>query len=241
MKDVLAITSYSARYWNETARHCVPTWLGRWPGPIAAYVEGDADAPAGIEERPLIGCEGLSNALDRYERIPFLTGQLPRNSGYSYNFDLMRFCKKVYAICDAATRHDGYLFWIDADVEFTAEMPLSECWDLMQGVMVAYAGRDPRAIAHSENCFVGFDTTHVEAAPFFAAWRDLYDHGSVLALPGFHDCFTMDTLLGNPRVPKRSYTAGLPGVDVIPRSRLARFLIHHKGEQGKARLSASRP
>ena len=226
--DQLAVTTFSAAGWEAYAREGLESMTRFFPGQIVAYFEEDQpERPweGRVEWRPLLGCLGLSDVLDWAWANPVLQGIVP--NGYSYQFDLNKFCRKVFAQADAAARFQGWLWWLDADVELRKPIPLGLAPSLLKDDATAAMGRIG---FHIESGIVLWNTAHPDSEGFFKRYQELFLTGEILGLPGWHDCWAYQKALKDTGARNKNLTPQARGMTpVVGQSPFSDYLIHHKG------------
>ncbi len=236
---ITGVTTFSHKIWEQYAAANIKGWADKWPGKIIAYHEDaiPADLPKSIRRRNLCQQQDAMRALKWAEQMPFLKGEMP-NGEYNYNFNFHKFSRKVFAITDAlAQTTGGIVYWLDADLEMVKPIPESFLREQVEGVYTAYLGR--KDFPHTETGIVAYDTNHEWNERFPAMYRAMFSQCSVLGLPGFHDCWGYDYLVGNDHgIPARNLTADAPGVNVFPQSPFGEYMRHHKGPKKELRGAA---
>ena len=227
----LAVTSFSAKGFSDYARTGLETMAAFWPGKIVVYYEYDKpDFPDNgkIEWRNLMADQGLLKVLEWAQGSPCLRGALP-DGRHNYNFDLYKFCRKVFAQADALERHNGVVYWLDADTRLLK--PLEPKW--LEGLLHGkYTAAMFRKNSHIESGVVAWDTRHKEHGAFISAYRGLYQSGNILHLPGFHDCWAYEEALRHSGGASHNWSPDASGVqETVPQSPLAGYLEHLKGNR----------
>jgi hypothetical protein len=183
--------------------------------------------------------------LQRHGNNPLVNGrqerpgwkEKDRRDGYSYKFDAGKFCRKVFAIADAARDlHTGTLTWIDADAYPTKTPPPEFFSALFAGGHCAYLGREG---THSECGFLHFKLP--EAMPLIQAWESYYANDRFLQENEWHDSYLFD--LARAEVPSVFCTnLSPPGTrgHVWFDSPLGQCFDHTKGERKKLGYSPER-
>lgn len=224
----LAVTTFSAQGWEDYARDGLDSMVRYFPGPIVAYFEEDQpEQPWGerVEWRPLLQCLGLSDILDWAWANPVLQGVIPK--GYSYQFDLAKFCRKVFVQADAAARFHGWLWWLDADTRLLKPIPPGLAPSLLKDDCTAAMGRIG---FHIESGVVLWNTAHPDSERFFKRYQELFLTGEILGLPGWHDCWAYQKALRDTGARNKNLTPGLRGMQpVIDQSPFKGLLDHNKG------------
>lgn len=239
------VTSFSNGGFYEYAFRFFETFEKFWPADttLVAYYEAPKVIPR-AEMRDLYAVEAMRSFLDRHSANQAARGRVPnktwkpkdRADGYSFRSDAVKFCRKVFAVADAARQiSEGILVWIDADVVTTAPVPADFIGEMLARSDVAYLGRDG---VHSECGFLAFRLP--EALPLILEWERLYMTDEVFLLPEQHDSFVFDYARG--QLPKLHYRNLTPGGSrhVWCDSPLAAYTDHCKGERKKLGFSPER-
>ena len=191
-----------------------------------------SDLPKEIRPRNLYHQHDALRALKWAEQMPLMKGVMP-NGEYNYNFNFCKFSRKVFAITDAlAKTTGGVVYWLDADIEMVKPIPEAFLREQVDGVYTAYLGR--KDFPHTETGIVVYDADHEWNEKFPEKFRSMFTNCSVLALPGFHDCWAYDYLIQQEfGIPSRNLTANATGMDVFVQSPFGEYMTHHKGAAKK--------
>lgn len=194
---VTVVTSFGPSGWDSYARTFLDTFERHWPAEVRLIAYREANEwhrRAGM--RNLLDLHDCSEFLRAHADEPMACGRVRtacwRNkegaAGYSFRTDAVKFCRKVFAVADAAERMgQGILVWIDADVVTTADVPKGFVEGLLGDAHVAYLGR---ARTHSECGFLAFKLP--EALPLIRRWVELYRSDRVFYLHETHDSYVFD-------------------------------------------------
>ena len=170
--------------------------LGRIAGD-QYIVETHYRFPNRVDQFDIPGCQEFVKLAD----FPAARGQL-MGSGYNYNFNAHKFCRKVFAQIDAAAEEGvEKLIWLDADIEFRDRFEIPE-WD----GFLAYLGRPEW---HTCASFIGWDLTHEQSAQWFEAYWRLYVTGTIFALSAWTDCHALDWLRSQMQFGETNLAEGL--------------------------------
>lgn len=257
MSPIHAVTTFSRANWEDYAERCLRSLAANLPRSVhlTAYHEGARGPgpswwPAHWRWRELGPDPGRLRFLARHSNIPAHCGRRPAaerrdrweekelRAGYSYRWDAVRFCHKVFALRVALEEiqrglNPSWLLWIDADVEAVAPLP-EDALRTALGADAAVAGL-PRPGKYIETGFVGYRLP--DAAPLVRALAREYDSDAVFQRPEWHDAYVLDSLIAEGGYSVEDLAAGQSKKgDVFSRSALGRWLQHHKGPGRKARL-----
>lgn len=188
------VTSFGPDGYGLYGKRFLETYVEYVGVPIEVYYEGerpDFSHPL-VTFRDLFKVEGCLEFLAMAD-FPAARGDLWAEGKRNYRFDTFKFCRKSFAQIDAASHKQDFLFWIDADVEFTGPFDLPTILDFM-----VYLGRPGW---HSCASFVGWDLRHPLAGEFFKRYWLLHVTGTIFCLPEWHDSYVLDWLRGATGVP----------------------------------------
>ena len=121
------VTSFSKEGYEQYGKRFLETYLEFVGKPLEVYTEGGFTPDIGhelITYRALEEAPGFPEYL-QMASFPAAQGQI-WGEGYNYNFDTFKFCRKSFAQIDSAARDGGLLYWLDADIEFSADFELPE-------------------------------------------------------------------------------------------------------------------
>jgi len=196
------VTSFGPDGFELYGRRFLESYVEHVGVPIDVYVEDDSVYTEHhlVTYRNLYRVPGCMKFL-RLADFPAAHGLAWDDGKRNYRFDCFRFSRKCFAQMDAVTRTQGYVFWIDADVEFVDTFTPPTGFPFM-----AYLGRPEW---HSCASFVGWDTRHPVSNQFFKVYRDLHERGTIFCLPEWHDSFVLDWLREQTKVPAKNLAEGL--------------------------------
>lgn len=194
------VTSFSADGYEKYGRRFLETYTEHHDTPIVVYTEEDCDF-----RHPLVSYKDLylvPGCVDFLARCKFPIMQGFQLDGTRvFQFNATRFCRKVYAQLDAAVDETGWLYWLDADIEFTEPMPFPIHLD----TFLVYLGRQT---THSCTSFVGFNLDHPMSEAFWDLYRNFYDHGLIFTAAEWHDAYILDVIRKSVDLPCVSLTTG---------------------------------
>jgi len=192
--------------------------LENWPShELFFYAEGfDADNKR---------CEGLEKLVAFKEKYK---GFHPN----SWQWDVVRFSNKVYAMHDAAYDCEDLIVWCDADCYAHEKIPDGYIENMLpKDCFLAYFRRKG---IHSELGFWLMDGKHPEKKAFLDTWLSWYETGMFKDLRQWHDCESFDATVRLFLRRDRFKVHSLSGAfekDMHPMAKveLARWLDHTKG------------
>ncbi len=200
------LTSFGPDGYRLYGERFLETYTAHWDVPIDVYYETEKPPPFRhklVRYKSLFKTEGCSEFL-RGCQFPAMRGDLWGEGKRNYRYDIFKFCRKSFAQVDAASHQGDWLFWLDADVEWTSAIDLEECTH--DGFM-SYLGRPEW---HSCASFVGWNLRHEASGEFWRRYWMLYMTGTVFCLPEWHDSFILDWLRMQTGVPAKNLAEGLP-------------------------------
>jgi hypothetical protein len=226
--------AYGSRFLASFAKH--------WPADVQLHVYTEEPEPMdrGVC-RNVLAITGAAALLRDLGERPEACGKQSREgwkqsemeAGYSFRYDARRFFKQLIIPADCARdMKDGdVLIWMDGDVETTAPVPRVLPDSLLGNRDLFYLGREPK---HSEIGTWGVrlnDTTRA----FLDALSRCYIGRGFFELREWHSAFVFDHVRGMfPQMQQRNLTPGGRG-HVYPRSALAPYLRHDKGDRVKGK------
>lgn len=243
---ITVVTSFSPAGHEQYGRRFLQTFDQHFAGEIDLVVYAEEQFPhhhgGSLEVRSLFGIDLAVDFIEQFKDDKLASGREPtpvwkskdRADGYSFRTDAVKFCRKVFAITDAADRllrarsEDQLLVWLDADVVTHARVPSRFFIDLLGDHDVAYLGREG---THSE---CGFLTFRIPAAvPLIERWQRFYADGTFLRAREWHDSYLFDLARAElHRLRYRNLTPGGRG-HVWFQSPLAAHFDHLKGPSRK--------
>lgn len=198
------VTSFGPEQYEQYGKRFLETYV-KWVGkPIDVYHEAaEPDFKHDlVSYYDLTKTEGCADFCLRTMDFPVMHGHAWGEEQRNYRFDVNKFCRKSFAQIDAASRKPGWLYWIDADVEFSGKFHLPK-----RDAFMLYLDRPEW---HSCASFVGWDLTHPASAEFWKRYWLLYVTGTVFALPEWHDSFILDWLREQMKFPAHNLASVVP-------------------------------
>lgn len=230
-KEIVAVTTFGVKGYEEYARESLELFAEHWPTKVIAFYEGDSPpnfSHEKIEYRPFFQIQGVPEFLTACSLLPALRG-IRWDGVYDYNLDIFKFSRKVFAQVNVCLQHEGLVFWLDADVRLKKDVPEDFLRQLLEGVYTCYMGRPDRHPFYTETGFLGFDTTHPVNEKFMRTYEGLYKSGVVIELKGRHDCYVYDIIREQSFAPGRNLAEGTTGIHVMPQTCLHEYMYHLKG------------
>lgn len=223
---MIAVTSFSREGYEKYGKNLLES-VHNFPCKVVVYTEEHLGiANKQVKERDLNNVEGFTeflSALDKMgDRVKGVT-----QHGYNYNFDLHKFCRKMFAQFDAF-KGGGQVFWLDGDTEIVRPITKEYLSEMFDGEPLVLFGREG---FYCETGFVGFDTEHKDFEGIKQRYIDTLKKGQVFSFKGWHDCYCLDYAReGKGKDLTKGWKPGDP-LHVIPKSNLGQYLIHRKGNR----------
>lgn len=236
------VTSFSAKGYEQYGRHMLQSYIETEQQiPLLVYYEDEQmEKPRlpNIEWMPLRETPRFEDVENYLAHNKKSRGLIDTEEGekYTYRYDAHRFFRKVFAVYDAylnASRSTKFLAWVDADVQFVRQVPVSlPTLIFPHNVTLSYLGR---ANNYSETGFMGFNL--MEEGPlrrFMMIYWGFYATSAFTQLREWHDCMVFDTSRMVTAVTAYSLsgsecTSLYPWDDTI----LSDWMVHHKGPERK--------
>jgi hypothetical protein len=108
----------------------------------------------------------------------------------SWQFDVVRYCNKVFAAADAFYDFKGIGVWLDADCVTFKDLSSEYLKSLIP--KGHYMSLFQRTGFHTETGFWIMDCAHEQHQAFLATWIEWYLSNQFKDLPEWHDCYTLD-------------------------------------------------
>ena len=194
------VTSMNQAIYDTYGKDMLVSFDKFWPeGEMWVYteevIEGLEDLSERITRKALYEVEGAKHFLDTLMALPMTRGEVvfPTHTVKDYRYNAAQFSRKALAQCDAACDHEGYMFWIDADVITDDYIPGAMLEDMMMGKFIAVMKRPEwHSLCTS---FIGWDTNHAIANDWFNMYYITYMSGNFLTLEIWDDAFVLTTVI----------------------------------------------
>lgn len=226
------ITSWGPDGWDLYAKTFLESYVKYWPCELTVYYEEKPDFNhEKITWKNLYDVQGMKDYLMRIKDFPACHGVL--GDKRVYQFDLFRFCRKVFAQYDAAINGEGLLFWLDADIETYKKVPESVLESFMKDVYMCYQGRQDW---HSCASFIGWDLDHEINRNFMSTYMGVYARGDVFRFPQWDDSFILDKVRETIKPPVRDLTGHIKTegpANIFDMGPMGAFAHHKKGQLKK--------
>ena len=195
MKSCSIVVTYPEKYWPNPAQRCLDSIEARWPKSYKKFVY-----PDNMDNKTT-----LTNGqyLDLYNEQPQWAEFRRRNirkrkpimtegdPAYNYEYDVIKFSAKVFAMCDAAEKCDtDMLYYLDSDTFTFDDVPSDWVEHIMpEDCFITILGRPKK---FTETGFLSFNLRHPHAKEFFTEWKKWYTEDKYWDLNGYTDCHTLD-------------------------------------------------
>lgn len=198
--SVQFVTSFSEEGYELCGKRMLETFTENVDAPIVVYYE--TETPPDFEHenvtyRSLSDVPAVMPILMAMKVFPAMQGIFRGKRHYTH--DIYRFCRKIFAECDAAAQHEGILVWVDSDTVW--EAPLSIDWveDLFKeresDGLTPFCCVMRRPTWNICTSFVAWDLEHEQSLPFWQRYYDMLVSGGFLVMPSWDDTFLLQELL----------------------------------------------
>ena len=187
------VTSMNRRIYRDYGENMLTSFVENWPeGRLTVYTE-DGALPFvhdRVEYKNFWDIPGAEQFTRSLETFPIFRGNV--DGQYNYRYNVYGFSKKVFAWMDAVDGYEGYLFWIDADVQTLKPIPGALLEDWMQGNFMCVMRRKGWHLCSS---FFGIDCMHSFTLSFMQQYYSLWITGKFLGLEQWDDAFVLERAL----------------------------------------------
>lgn len=223
---IKCVTTCHREGWDQYGRAFRDGWR-HVPHDLTWYTEGFDLPPA--ERITEVKNESLEKLQAFKKRFSFYKPPY-------YQWDVVRFSNKVYAVHDALRNHDGLGLWIDADMIPFSDVPVGYIESLL--APGDYIAMFRRKGFYSECGFWVVDCTNPQHGAFMDRLLGLYEDGDFKHLREWHDSYLMDAVVKQMERDGKIKITNLSGVhsgDEHPMARadLAKYFDHLKGPTRK--------
>lgn len=226
------VSSFSQEGWELYGRQFVESTLKHWPGELWVYYEGEKPdiKHDKLVLKDLFEVPGCVQYLETMNTLPIFQGVI-NNTRY-YQLDIHKFCRKMFALVDAASDYKGQLFWLDADTQTFKDIPEAMLEGFLENTFMCYMDRPG---FHSCASFVGWDNSHPVAGQWWAMLYDFYMSGKVFTQKEWHDSYILDVLREDNSIPAKNIAADLTMVHGKPTNVFdlvfKNYAEHYKGNK----------
>ena len=205
------VTSMSLKGYEEYGKAFLASAEGKRIPEIYVYSEDDL---------PIPHCD-LNNDPEWRE---FQKGP---GDGPDWRWQAKRFSHKVFAITRAASKHEKWRIWLDADVEFTGDLDdefLKRACP--ENATLSYLGR--KDMKTSECGWVAYNL-HNGGREFLKRFREIYTSGKIYDHHEWHDSYIFDRVMEELPGNYRNLSEDVPGMHVWDSTVLGECMKHLKG------------
>lgn len=235
------VTSFSERGYDTYGRRFLETFRRHWPPDVEliVYHEGTV-LPDWCVGRRLLDVADCAAFIERHRFNTAVQGRTElldkpwkpkcRLDGYNFRFDAYKFCRKIFALADAARiLRQGKLFWLDADTVTVCAVPAALLDELLpDGYAISFLER--WRDYHSECGFVGYNLFMDSTHEFIKRFVNLYVTDRFVGYPEWHDSYLFDCMRKETSV--KAYSIASRSLrEVFNTSPLGRYVHHLKGER----------
>lgn len=152
-----------------------------------------------------------------------------------WEWDVVRYAHKVFAVCDALSGYKGIGVWLDADCVTYKPIPEGLIEKQVEGVYMACYQRTG---IHTETGLWIVDCSHPIHEQFMELFRAWYLTDEFKKLPQWHDCMVLDACIKQLKVSVKNLS-GEHHLHAHPQavSELGQYIDHQKGQRKKLEQS----
>ena len=143
----MIVTSFSPSGYEEYGKRFLESYAKHCRLPLMIFTE---------EPIPKLETESLWDIPGCKQFVDYVSHETTKPVRNGYRFNTHKFCRKVFAINSVAKTYKKPFAWLDADTVFHKDLPEDFLGTVLDGVYLAYLGRDK---FHSETGFIAFDPT----------------------------------------------------------------------------------
>ena len=190
MASYTITTTWGQKHWNIYAKRCIESIDKHWPEEVVKYFyPDDITQQLTITNASYFDLKEsqpeLQEFIDRNQNNALVKERMHKPLRSAFEYDVIRFCYKVYCMLDAAERcTTDVLIFVDADTVTYKDVPTS--WlDHIAPIekFSTFLGRPKKGF--SETGFITFNMTLPESKTFFDRWREYYTKDLKLPLKLF--------------------------------------------------------
>lgn len=251
------LTTFNQQGLQLYGQRFINSFVDRMPDEVKFYIYAERCSPAVRKSNHRIEIldheRTLPQMIDfkkRYKNDPRANGQSPDKKRLdhrkAFKWDAIKFCNKVYAVCDAARRakkegHD-VLIWMDADSYLHTKMPIGFLEKFVPNdVLITYLGRGHK---YSECGWYSINLNHKDCDDFINAFQQMYDdaENGIFKEIEWHDSYIFDRVREKFEQQKgtknKNVSSGIVGEGhPIINSELGAYLDHMKGDRKRFGIS----
>ena len=245
------LTTFNQQGLQLYGQRMINSFLDRMPNEIDLYVYAERCSPyIRKSERNVIVIDH-ENALpemkafkERYANDPRANGKGPDNKRLdarkAFKWDAIKFCNKVYAVCNAARRAkkegSDILIWMDADSYVHTEMPIAFLEKFVpHDKFLSFLGRGHK---YTECGWYSINLQHEHCDSFIDEFQRMYDdaENGIFKEKEWHDSYIFDVVRrwheGKYGVQNKDISSGIQGEGhPLINSELGQWFDHMKGDR----------
>lgn len=205
-REISVVTTFNQAGYDRYAHRMIETFLQTWPPTIHLWVYAeDCKVTQRHERLHVLDFHGTVPKLVEFKKrwadVPKARGLVAqgpadrkgKQPGIGFRWDAIRFCHKVYAVCDhAAQRRSDLMFWMDADMvchsDITEDFINAQC---PESYGIAFLGR---AKKFTECGLYALNLRDAATQNFVAQFQGAYDDGSIFDMSEWNDCWVFDRI-----------------------------------------------
>jgi len=187
----------------------------------------------------------------KWKDIPYANGNIsnhPARNGRkdwnkAFKWDAVRFANKVYAVCNACERSNGWCVWMDADTVVHSDWSYKQFAELLpNNAYITYVGRGKGSQTWPECGFYGMNLNHPVCHSFLKDFEQMYEDADngMFKLVEWHDSYIFGEVLKKySEFPSHDYSADMylreaksgGGGHPLINSVLGKWIDHMKGDR----------
>ena len=254
------LTTFNQKGLQLYGQRMINSFDDRMPREIDLYIYAERCLPINRKTKRVINILDHEKTLPamvefkkKYIGDPRATGQGPDgkrlDAKKAFKWDAIKFCNKVYAVCDAARRakKDGVdvLLWMDADSYVHTPMPLNFLEKFVpEHVFTCFLGRGPK---YTECGWYTLNLNHEHCDKFIDEFQRMYDdaENGIFKEKEWHDSYIYDVVRRwhetTYNVTNKDISSGIQGEGhPLINSELGQFFDHMKGDDRKRQGQSKR-
>ena len=245
------LTTFNQQGLQVYGQRFINSFVDRMPDDIDLYIYAERCSPSVRKSNKKVTVLDHEKSLPkmvefkkRYSKDPRATGRGPDNrrldARKAFKWDAIKFCNKVYAVCDAARRakQDGadVLIWMDADSYVHSKMPIDFLEKFVpENVFTCFLGRGHK---YTECGWYTLNLNHKHADKFIDEFQRMYDdaENGIFKEKEWHDSYIYDVVRRwhetTYQVTNKDISSGIQGEGhPLINSELGAYFDHMKGER----------
>lgn len=201
------VTTFNQAGYDKYGSRMIDTFLLNWPKEVHLYVYA--------EDCTVTQAAPNLTVYDFHKQVPQLiafkeqyrddlraNGKLAigpvdkkgKYQGIGFKWDAVRFCHKIYAVCDLSIRSTDTVIWMDADMVCHTAMPLEFLEKMIPASAgVAYLGRNKK---YTECGLYALNCSLPDTKEFIKRFQAAYDSAEtgIFKMTEWHDSWVFDRI-----------------------------------------------